>query len=355
VTAALVPGRCELCGIPLRSNNTTGVCRTKPACRKERDRRRRAAAPRSEHKFCDICRSRLNLNNQLGICGDHKKVACMRERKRREAIRDGRAGHRIKISIGDAFGWWTALENYSLDNRDILVLCRCGRRERVAGTYLVNGRSTSCDCSRRKRWRNKAPYLPAGMTSGRLTLLQDVAYSTDPARCRCKCGRVETVSAISLKHGHTRSCGCLLRDVLTTHGFSKHPLYGTWHGMLARCYNPKDRAYHNYGGRATGPITICDRWRNDPWAFAEDILREIGPRPAGKDEHGRALYSLDRWPDNDGNYEPGNVRWGTRSEQVINQRKVSGLDLALQVRTQERDELADRVQVLTAQIKALTG
>lgn len=54
-------------------------------------------------------------------------------------------------------------------------------------------------------------------------------------------------------------------------------------------------------------------------SFAESY-REIGPRPEGKHKSGRALYSLDR-VNNDGNYEPGNVRWATSAEQSQNQRK----------------------------------
>ncbi len=65
-------------------------------------------------------------------------------------------------------------------------------------------------------------------------------------------------------------------------------------------------------------------------------------------ESGRALYSLDRWPGNDGNYEPGNVRWSTMSEQGLNQRKVSKMTLEIQAIVKERDALAAELAVLKA-------
>jgi hypothetical protein len=78
--------------------------------------------------------------------------------------------------------------------------------------------------------------------------------------------------------------------------------------MKERCYAPSYRGYHNYGGRG---IRICDEWRNSFEAF----YAHIGPRPSSE-------HSLDRI-DNDGNYEPGNVRWATRNEQRGNRRKAT--------------------------------
>jgi hypothetical protein len=81
--------------------------------------------------------------------------------------------------------------------------------------------------------------------------------------------------------------------------------------MLGRCYNPKNKKYRIYGGRG---ITVCDRWRNSYADFRDDILREIGSRPG-------LHHSIDRWPDNNGNYEPGNIRWATEKQQGRNQRR----------------------------------
>lgn len=87
---------------------------------------------------------------------------------------------------------------------------------------------------------------------------------------------------------------------------TKHPLYNLWAQMIKRCVDPRTKGYRNYGGRG---IRVCNRWMDEFWDFVSDV----GTRPSPK-------HSLDRFPNNDGHYEPGNVRWATVSEQRLNTR-----------------------------------
>lgn len=86
--------------------------------------------------------------------------------------------------------------------------------------------------------------------------------------------------------------------------------------MMDRCENPQNPRYRDYGGRG---IRVCERWR-DVRLFIEDIEWGIGLRPEGQTPSGRPLYSLDR-EDNDGPYEPGNVRWADWHTQRVNRRQ----------------------------------
>lgn len=94
------------------------------------------------------------------------------------------------------------------------------------------------------------------------------------------------------------------------HGYAfrgdNDPTYSSWRGMKSRCLNPKDKRFHDYGGRG---IAVCERWKN---SFS-NFLKDMGDRPDGK--------SLDRYPDKNGDYKPGNCRWATPVEQQNNTRR----------------------------------
>lgn len=82
--------------------------------------------------------------------------------------------------------------------------------------------------------------------------------------------------------------------------------YEIWRGMKRRCRRVKASDYPAYGGRG---IQVCERWKSSFNAFFEDM----GPRPSPD-------HQLDRFPNQDGNYEPGNCRWATRAEQNRNRK-----------------------------------
>jgi hypothetical protein len=138
------------------------------------------------------------------------------------------------------------------------------------------------------------------------------------AFCRCDCGGEATVLLTNLFAGRQISCGCYhverSTDLLTkvhlsqiTHGLSKHEHYRRWYSMINRCEDPRSRSYPNYGQRG---ISVADEW-HDPAIFINYLVTVLGPRPDG--------FSMDRI-DNDGNYEPGNIRWADWFTQNRNQR-----------------------------------
>lgn len=142
---------------------------------------------------------------------------------------------------------------------------------------------------------------------------KDPKYNAHTWKCKCKCGKVIVLRTDVVKSGATKSCGCTRNSIFvkghpygkrfeSTHGLSKHPLFRVWSNIIDRCYGlkPKDKGYCYYKGKG---ITMCDEWKSNfknfyDWAFSNNWKKGL---------------SIDR-KDSDGNYEPNNCQFITRSE-----------------------------------------
>lgn len=132
-------------------------------------------------------------------------------------------------------------------------------------------------------------------------------------RCLCDCGKIRCVMAGNLRSSQTKSCGCLIKinaptwkrhlgQRRLTHGMSNSTEYRSWSGMKSRCNNPKRTQWKHYGGRG---IKVCERWE-----LFENFLADMGAKPS-------QCHSIERCNNEDG-YHPGNCRWATRAEQMLN-------------------------------------
>jgi hypothetical protein len=137
---------------------------------------------------------------------------------------------------------------------------------------------------------------------------------------KCKCGNVSTVWSVNLMSGKTKSCGCWRKEVSsrlgkinTKHGMEGTRFYGIWGGMKSRCLNPNDPAYKWYGGNG---IKVCKRWfkfKNFMEDMYESYLNHV-------EEFGEKDTTLDRFPNQSGDYKFSNCRWATTEEQGKNRR-----------------------------------
>ncbi len=235
---------------------------------------------------------------------------------------------KAKDLAGQTFGRLTVVSRIVNDkhgNSRWLCRCECGGTAKVVATSLRVGYTKSCGCLYRVAAANKIINI-TGQRFDRLVVMRRVEnWRGRRARwiCVCDCGNTTEVCGSKLRSGHTRSCGCLQREVCaemgsigscgnTKHGHARTGIftgaYRSWTAMKARCTNPKNNRWYRYGGRG---ISVCGRWQDS----FENFFEDMGARPTG--------YTIDRYPDNNGNYEPGNCRWATPKQQRANQGVVT--------------------------------
>jgi hypothetical protein len=126
--------------------------------------------------------------------------------------------------------------------------------------------------------------------------------------CRCVCGVERDIEGRYLRCGNSKSCGCTRGLAITKHGLSQTYFHTAFYNAKYRCTNPTYPKFEHYGGRG-----IQFRFES-----LEQFAAELGPRPTPQ-------HSVDR-TDTNGHYEPGNVRWSTKSDQVKNRRKVGSIN-----------------------------
>lgn len=241
--------------------------------------------------------------------------------------------------LGQTFGRLTVVSVSEVKRQGIrqwVCRCTCGREVLACSGALSIGHISSCGCHKQELFLvNKKDSSGEkhctnllGKTFGRLLVVAEAGTHRSRRAiwlCRCECGNEKEICSAELLRGATKSCGCLQRDIATqmvierctTHGEAGRvvvtPEYRAWRGAKQRCTNPNIKSWADYGGRG---ISMAPEWLNS----YETFLAYIGRKPEGRDARGRSLYSLDRFPNNDGNYEPGNVRWATRKQQANNKR-----------------------------------
>ena len=257
---------------------------------------------------CD-CGNLSTVRGYLLTRGKTKSCGCLSQENRRrqrshlEGMRFGRLLVLNRISVKSGGYKWQCV-------------CDCGRYTEVVGTSLLNGDTRSCGCLARevqaqtgmKSKGRKSPKMIdlTGQRFGLLTVIERAENAKNGVirwRCKCDCGKETITSTSHLRSGHTKSCGCLgLRhatEAKIKHGMSGTHLYNIFRMMHGRCEDPKNKAFPYYGGRG---IKVCDEWTDfeifKVWALSNDY------------EDG---LSIDRIDPN-GNYEPSNCEWVTRSE-----------------------------------------
>lgn len=194
--------------------------------------------------------------------------------------------------------------------------CLCGNPElkRKHGKEMRRGSSRSCGCLVGK---SKSHEDITGKSFGLWKVLRkvnEIGVVRWEVECQCDKKSIRLLSRDTLKKGRSKSCGCnsynIHKERTSTHGMSHGPYYGIWEKIKDRCYNPKQKGYHNYGGRG---IQIEEPWKSNPDTFIVWYKDQLNKRP------GMVRPQVNR-KDNDKNYCEGNCEVLPLRENNFNKR-----------------------------------
>lgn len=150
-------------------------------------------------------------------------------------------------------------------------------------------------------------------------------------KCRCNCGKLSVVYRGHLTSGHTRSCGCLVKETVTKHGLCQRRGYFIYRGIMSRCYQVGAKDWEYWGKRG---IVVCNEWKDSLLTFLDWYDNQPNA--------GKTGYSLDRI-DNDGPYSPENCRIATMKEQNYNRRTPKSVQLKLDTANLKIKQLEDKI------------
>jgi hypothetical protein len=391
---------CKICGDPIRSDNTVGICtnRDKPECFNayaSQARRNRLAAPAVPS--CQICGRPLSRNNQAALCDGDGSPAC---RDARNALKAETRKPRV-IPASERPACPVCGSKLRADNKVGVCSKTPACREEMAERRRITARKT--DPATPREHPRRVPAIPAGTAFGRLTTLEESPKGDSKVRCRCSCKRRTELLVLvgNLKGGRTKSCGCLRRE---NAGRPRGPggIYlpagsvsgrlttledavKSHHRILTRCEcgaetvklaqrvklggaascgtcvlrdagrthglsgHPLYSIWHDIAGRTSRPThksyarygaigrTLCGGWTGMPDGFLR-FAADMGPRPS-------LGHSVDRYPDNSGGYWCGHCEECIRLGRAPNYRwatraeQAANKGSAVQV-IRERDALA---------------